>query len=313
MRARDFVLAAALVLAPVCLAGCGGASSSSAGTTSEPAPPPGSIASLLSRAGPKVNAVAGSADFTPGPVRLSFLLLDNQGGAVNRPKARVWIAKSDDAAPFARTTATLEPIGVPGSEPAAGDVARIYVAHFRVPKPGIYTIVAEPIGRRPVQGELHIQVRAQPQAPGVGTKAIASKTPTIASTGGKLSELTTRVPPDRTLLRYSVADSLAAHVPFVLVFATPKFCSSRTCGPVVDVVEAVSRQFAGRGIRFLHVEIYKDNNPLRGENRWVKEWHLPTEPWTFLVGRDGRIKARFEGSVSVAELAAAVRKSLAVA
>jgi glutathione peroxidase-family protein len=30
----------------------------------------------------------------------------------------------------------------------------------------------------------------------------------------------------------------------------------------------------------------------------------------FLVGRDGRIKARFEGSVSVAELEAAVRATL---
>ena len=76
--------------------------------------------------------------------------------------------------------------------------------------------------------------------------------------------MTTATPPDRSLLRYSVADSLAAHVPFVLVFATPKFCTSRTCGPVVDVVEAVQKRFAGRGIRFIHVEIYQDNNPAMG-------------------------------------------------
>ena len=309
MRARDVVLAAALVLAPVCLSACGGGSgSSSAGTTA--APPAGSISALLNRPGPRVNAIAGSADFAPGPVRLSFLLLDNEGGAVDRPTARVWVARSDDAAPFTKTVATLEPIGVPGSEPATGDVTHIYVSHFRVPKPGIYTVVAEPIGGRQVQGELHIQVRDHPQAPGVGSKAIASKTPTIASSGGKLSELTTRIPPDRTLLRYSVADSLAAHAPFVLVFATPKFCSSRTCGPVVDVVEAVAKTFARTPIRFIHVEIYKDNNPTKGYNRWVTDWHLPSEPWTFLVGRDGRIKARFEGSVSAAELSAAVRRTL---
>ena len=102
-------------------------------------------------------------------------------------------------------------------------------------------------------------------------------------------------------------DSLAAHVPFVLLFATPKFCTSRTCGPVVDVAKAVQRSAAGRGIRFIHVEIYQDNNPAQGFNRWVKEWRLPTEPWVFLVGRDGRIKQRFEGSVSVAELTAALR------
>ena len=61
------------------------------------------------------------------------------------------------------------------------------------------------------------------------------------------------------------------------------------------------------GGRFIHVEIYKDNNPAQGENRWVGEWHLPSEPWVFVVGRDGRIKARFEGSVSVAELERAAR------
>jgi glutathione peroxidase-family protein len=62
-------------------------------------------------------------------------------------------------------------------------------------------------------------------------------------------------------------------------------------------------------VRFIHVEIYEGNQPPE-LNRWVKEWKLPTEPWVFLVGRDGRIKARFEGSVSAAELEAAVRARL---
>jgi hypothetical protein len=78
----------------------------------------------------------------------------------------------------------------------------------------------------------------------------------------------------------------------------------------VDVVDAARRQFTHTPIRFIHVEVYKDNNPGLGYNRWFKRWHLPSEPWTFLVGRDGRIKARFEGSVSVGELAAAVRHYL---
>jgi hypothetical protein len=43
----------------------------------------------------------------------------------------------------------------------------------------------------------------------------------------------------------------------------------------------------------------------------VKEWRLPSEPFLFLVGSDGLMKARFEGAVSVADLAAAVAKYLA--
>ena len=147
-------------------------------------------------------------------------------------------------------------------------------------------------------------------APDVGDRAIASRTPTIRSTGGDLEALTTSTPPDVAMLRVSVAEAIAASVPFVVTFATPKFCTSRTCGPVVDVVDAVRRRVAGTPVRFIHVEIYEDNDPSKGVNRWVKEWRLPTEPWTFLVGRDGRIKARFEGSVSVGELERAVRSTL---
>ena len=122
--------------------------------------------------------------------------------------------------------------------------------------------------------------------------------------------MTTRVPPDTGLLKYSIAQSLAAGKPFVVVFATPKFCTSRTCGPVVDVVDAAREHFIGNGIRFIHVEIYNNNDPTQGFNRWVREWDLPTEPWVFLVGADGRIKAKFEGSVSPRELNVAVRRAL---
>jgi hypothetical protein len=48
----------------------------------------------------------------------------------------------------------------------------------------------------------------------------------------------------------------------------------------------------------------------QGPNPWVQEWRLPREPWTFLVGQEGRIKAKFEGSESVAELFKAVRRYL---
>ncbi len=294
------------------LAGCGGGG----GDRGRPASPqtkprPGSVAAILARSGPNIAAVPGTEQYTPGPVRLSFLLIDDQGSSVERPTARIWIARTDDAVPFARATATLEPIGVPGSSHAAAlGVTRIYVAHFSVPRVGIYTVAIEPNGGRHVQALLHIQVQARSGAEDVGSKAPRSHTPTIASTHGDLARLTTRTPPDRDLLEYSVADSIAAHRPFVVVFATPKFCTSRTCGPVVDVVEAVRRKLESSGVRFIHVEVYKDNNPGKGFNRWFREWNLLSEPWVFLVGADGRIKARFEGSVSVSELEAAVSRYL---
>ena len=303
------VLAVAACAAALVLAGCGGNGGTPNGGSSQAAPK-GSVGSILARPGADIALLPGTSDYARGPIRVAFLFIDSENRSIERPKARVWVARSLDDRPLLSATARLENVGVPGvSEAAAGDVTNVYVADFRLPQAGKYVLVAEPIGGRKIQGALDLQVADKPRAPAVGAKAFPSRTPTIASTGGDFDALTTRTPPDRGLLRYSVADSLAAHVPFVVAFATPKFCSSRTCGPVVDVVDHVRKRLAKTPVRFIHVEIYEDNQP-PDVNRWVREWKLPTEPWVFLVGRDGRIKARFEGSVSAAELEAAVRAKL---
>ena len=252
--------------------------------------------------------IPGTSDYAPGDVRVSFLVVTDRGQAIERPTADVWVARSRSDVPSTHTVAHLERVGVPGG--AAGDETRIYVAHIRVPRPGRYWLVGRPVGGGiQISGIRDLEVRARSATPAIGARAVPSRTPTLAT--APVADLTTRVPPDRRLLRYSVASSLRARVPFVLVFATPRYCTSRTCGPVVDVVDSVRRQFAKTRIRFIHVEIYKDNNPSKGENQWVRQWHLPTEPWIFLVGSDGRVKAKFEGAVSRAELAAAVRVHLA--
>ncbi len=311
MGAR-FAAAAGFAAAAVLLAGCGSSAHSAKLAESTTATPePGSIAAILARPGPNISVVPGTEDFAPGPVRFSFLLVNNQGAVVTRPGVRVWVATSKGATPLAATTVSVESVGVPGANVDGGDVTQLYVAHFAVPRAGTYTLGFDVPGKKPAQAATTIKVRSTPQAPAVGSAAISSDTPTIASTHGNFRLLTTRTPPDKALLRYSVAGSLAAHKPFVVVFATPKFCTSRTCGPVVDVVDAVRRQLASTGVRFIHVEVYKNNNPGLGYNQWFRQWHLPTEPWIFLVGADGKIEQRFEGSVSSGELAAAVKRYLA--
>ena len=51
-----------------------------------------------------------------------------------------------------------------------------------------------------------------------------------------------------------------------------------------------------------------DNDMRRGFRRQVGQWRLPTEPWTFVIDRDGIVVERFEGAFSAEELAAAVRR-----
>ena len=285
------VLAAALGVA-----GCG--SSTSGNGSAEP----GTLGAELARTGPDVALIQGTSDYAVGPVRVTFLVIDSKSRSIERPHARVWVGPSLDAPPTTSTEAALEPIGIPGkSESATGGVTRIYVARFSLARPGKYTLVAQPDGAK-IQGLATLDVRRRPQAPAVGERAVPSRTPTLASAHGDVASLTTANPPDLSLLRYSVGESVKAHAPFVLVFATPKFCSSRTCGPVVDVAQAVQRRFAGSGVRFIHVEVYTDNNPAQGFNRWFREWRLPSEPWVFLVDRDGKIADKLEGGLTAAEL-----------
>jgi hypothetical protein len=277
-------------------AGCGGSSSAQ----EEPDAP--TLEALWRAPGEDVAIVPGSADFGPGQVRFTFLVVDGQSRLVSRPTAKIWLARGLKSVPFAQTTARSEPIGVSGSEP--GEAEAVFVANLQLDEPGTYWLLAEPVGGRKIQAVGNVVVKEKTAAPDVGAQAVPSKTPTLRTS--TLEQLTTSTKPDRKLYESSVAEALAAKSPFVVVFATPKYCTSRTCGPVVEVVSDVRRKHAEDGIRFIHVEIYEDNDPTKGENRWVKEWNLPSEPWVFVVGADGTIRDRFEGTVSVRELDSAV-------
>jgi hypothetical protein len=304
------VRAAAAAVVVVCLtaAACGGSNGdASPGGGGQPAA--GTLEALWRAPGADVALVAGTSDYQTGKVRYSFLVVDRQGRAHFSDTAKIWVARGLAQRPFARTQARLETIAVPGSKYQA-DAPQLFVADLDLPTPGKYWVLAEPEGGTKIQGLGQLEVRTAPQAPAIGARAPVSDTPTLRSTGGDVDALTTRNPPDRDLLRWSVADSLRAHAPFVVAFATPAFCQSRTCGPVVDIVEEVGKRLRSTPVRFIHVEIYADNDPAKGENRWVRQWGLPTEPWTFLVGRDGRIKDRFEGAYSADELERAVRSKL---
>jgi hypothetical protein len=284
--------------------GCG----SSGTEDSVDAPRSGSIEALWRAPGEDVGLIQGTSDYAPGRNRVSFLVVRGNGQVVERPRARVWLASGREEKPFLQTTARLEPVGVPGGAENDNEVKNLYVTTVRVPRPGKYWLLAEPVGGRRIQALGNVVVKGKAATPGIGDRAIASRTPTLRSTAGNLKQLTTSTRPVPALYRYSVAESLAARTPFVVTFATPKFCTSRTCGPTVDVVDSVRRSLPSTGVRFIHVEIYRGNDPAKGVNRWVREWKLPSEPWVFVVGRDGRITAKFEGSVSRAELRSAVAR-----
>jgi hypothetical protein len=143
--------------------------------------------------------------------------------------------------------------------------------------------------------------------PRPGDKAPKIHTPTPADVGGDLSKITTRIPPD-TQNKVDYADVLGKE-PIVLLFATPQFCQSRVCGPVVDVAEQVKEEY-GDEAAFIHMEIYKDNEPPKTRSQ-VKAFRLPSEPYLFTVNRQGTISSVIEGAFGLELLTSAVKKAVA--
>jgi len=140
--------------------------------------------------------------------------------------------------------------------------------------------------------------------PRVGQRPPDIHTPTRQSVGGDLSKLTTRIPPE-TMNKVDFHDVLGKK-PIVLLFATPQFCESRTCGPVVDVAAQVQRDFGDKA-EFIHMEIYNDNDPSKGVRPQVRAFHLPSEPWLFVIDRRGVIRTSIAGAFNVQELTEAVK------
>jgi hypothetical protein len=144
--------------------------------------------------------------------------------------------------------------------------------------------------------------------PKPGEKAPVIHTPTAQHVGGDLSKITTRTPPD-TQNKVDYAEALGRE-PIVLLFATPEFCQSRVCGPVVDVAEQ-AKQVYGDEAAFIHMEIYNENDPARGVRPQVRVFHLPSEPFLFAIDRRGIVRDTVEGAFGLKLMQKAVEKAIA--
>jgi hypothetical protein len=144
--------------------------------------------------------------------------------------------------------------------------------------------------------------------PAVGRTPPPIHTPTAQEAGGGASKITTRIPPD-TQNEVDFANVLGKE-PILLLFATPKFCQSRVCSPVVDVAEQAKAKF-GNQARFIHMEIYNDNDPDHlTVLPQVRAFHLPSEPWLFAIGREGVVKAAIEGGFGTELMDEAVQEAV---
>jgi hypothetical protein len=246
--------------------------------------------------------------------RFGFAIVDRANKQLDVSEVAVYTAKSDGSqlrGPFVARKESLDVDAPYRSAQTDADLANgkaFYVARpeFASAGPRIAIGLVRLDGRLVVaDAPTALVVGAKNGVPDVGDKAIRVNTLTPPDVGGDLKKLTTRVPPAPDMLGTNFADVLGKK-PVVLLFATPALCQSRTCGPVTDITEQV-RSENGKGVTFIQQEIYKDDKPPNVRPQ-VAAWHLPSEPWAFVIDRHGKISSRFEGVFSTGELARAVAR-----
>lgn len=188
-------------------------------------------------------------------------------------------------------------------------VRGLYVTQVIFPRPGPWglEVLAHQGDKSVDTARFTVTVLETPRTPALGSPAPRSRN-LIASDVQDLRQIDTSQPPDPRLHQVRIADAIAQGKPQVIVFATPQFCVSRMCGPVVEIVRMLLPVY-GERVVFTHQEIWQDFAAQRPFPT-VVEWRLPSEPWIFVVEGQGIIRAKFEGLVTVRELEAALQQML---
>jgi hypothetical protein len=307
-----------LCLSPLLIAGCGGSS----GESSRPAPSAAefpaakgkTITDLLQNSGAKPTklVIAPAAQvFDVGGNRYPFGVFTRGNEQVDDADVALYFAKDEKKGPvIGPLPAQVTSLEVKSAYRAAGEdpdeAKNVYV----VPKvdfdrKGPWVAIAMLKGAEGLEvSRVPSPVVSDSPVPQVGEEAPLIHTPTAAEVGGDLAKIDTRSPHDQ-MHEVDFADALGKE-PIVLVFATPALCQSRVCGPVVDVAQEVADEYNGKA-DFIHMEVYNDNDIAKGIRPQLQAYHLPTEPWTFLIDREGVVRDRLEGAYGVEELEAAMR------
>ena len=326
-RVRRLLPLSAPLLLAIVATGCGSSDSSS--STSK-APPPASPSQFPTAAGKTLKTLRGNlpdgvvlSPSTPSSLevgdhnRLGFALFTADRKQIQNAQVAVYTTNHDGTGVKGPYLAKWESLAVKPqylSQTTSKDpdaAKSVYVADVPVDKAGkrVFTGIARINGKMVQTSGFEVPVPRphDPRNPvDVNARAPFMHTETLSDVNGDASKLSTRVPPAKDLLKTDYADALGKK-PIVITFATPQLCQSRVCGPVVDVVEQVRAQTKG-DVAFIHQEIYKDNDANKGLRPQLKPFRLASEPWTYVIDKNGRVSSRFEGAVSVDELQAAVNR-----
>jgi hypothetical protein len=319
---RPYLLILGLLLAALLLSACGGGGEN-------PTPQP-EVSPTVTQTGP-IEPIIVSSDLGVGPNRFVIGLWDpGKNASIHNAQLHFRFFKLDREGDQIKETLKFEvdarPVTVQRSfthshadgtreEHDAGEIG-VYSASVQFDSPGEWGVAVTGIFKgQPLPTLTPVfAVRERSQSIAIGAPAPRSIQLTLSDVKD-ISELSTAQEPNPEMYRLTIADAVASGKPTIIVFATPGFCVTKLCGPSKEAVDALYERYKGQA-NFIHVEPYDLEKARSGQALatlpWiVPEWGLQTEPWIFLVDRDGNIATKFEGVVSFEEVEVALGALLA--
>lgn len=280
---RTFLVGAAGV---TLLAACGGddGSDAGAGADGEAA----GKANLLALFAPQGVLVTGSEQ------RTTFALADADGIPIRDLPGELDFSLRQDGEELEVTTVGSQTEGIPTG---------YYPVRFTVTEPGDYEITTTYDGDELTPRAFVVSPPDEVAIPGPGDMMIPVDTPTAEDDRG-VDPICTSVPPC-PLHEVTLTEALDEDRPVAFLIATPEFCQTTMCGPVLDVL--LAEVDAHPDVRFVHAEVYADPRAVDNITQATVaeapvEYALPFEPALFLANSDGTVSARLDNLYDADEL-----------
>ena len=229
------------------------------------------------------------------PTRLPFLVSDRDG---------VPLAAMTSAVPFTVSIAGQKLLDAQEVTPRSDGVERAYLPlNLTFPEPGVYDIEADYEGSQ-ISTQVQVFPVAQVRSPVVGQPMPAVRSPTTAASL-EVDPLCTRVP-SCPFHETSLDEALRKQLPVVLLVASPAYCQSTVCGPVLDnLIELVGER---TDLTVIHAEVYKNPKAVAdiadaAPSPVAAAFDLGFEPVLYVADASGLIAARADVIVDRTEMA----------
>jgi len=191
----------------------------------------------------------------------------------------------------------------------AGDEVGVYTAIVNFDKPGEWGVEIEI--KKPEE-DINETIRPRfavstvATTPYIGMDAPRSENLTIDDVDD-ITKIDSSANPSPEMHTTTIKEAIEAGRPTLVLFAVPGYCTSRLCGPELEIMRKLYPEWRDR-VEFIHVEFYEDPGTNQIVSQAAQEWGLRTEPWFFLIDSQGKIAAKFEGPTGMDELVEALTK-----